>query len=306
MSDDNRSLIDDEDDEGQQSDRNNNRRGNRGDEEDESENGLDEEEDEDDERTDRNAVIHPKKDPQFNTYELVKEQFETICCKIESPKVLYLKFAEGCDEPDALSPEQLTNLHANLYYYDSDEIRHKFIKAWIEDVDIRTYVRIVVDPRMSTPPNVFNLWRGFLAEKLPPVNPAAINDIMQPIIRHLDDVITLGNAEHTGYILDYLANIIQRPYQKTQVAISLFGPQGAGKGIIFDFFRKCVLGESCSFQTASADNDLLSNFSNGFVNKVFIQVPHKVVGVYVMFLLCFNSIFSHRFFTYYLSVFGLF
>jgi hypothetical protein len=117
--------------------------------------------------------------------------------------------------------------------------------------------------------------------------------VYQPIVRHLSDVVTLGNEvrlgpfgdapgsegadtlmyqDHTGYVLDYLANIVQRPHKKTQVAISLFGAQGAGKGIIFDFFRECVLGESCSFQTASAESDLLSNFSNGYFNKVFIQV----------------------------------
>jgi hypothetical protein len=206
----------------------------------------------------------------------VKARFEKVCFKVESPQPIFLKFPIGSEEPDQLKQAQLEILHNNLFYYEIDDDgiakKYQFVKKWAKDVTIRTYTRTVVDPQMLCPATDYNMWRGFAADKLPPVADELIDDMMAPIIRHLNDVITLGNAEHTGYILDYLANIIQRPHKKTQVAISLFGAQGAGKGIIFDFFRTRVLGKHCSFQTSNVDNDLLGNFANGFFNKVFVQV----------------------------------
>lgn len=116
------------------------------------------------------------------------------------------------------------------------------------------------------------MWNGFLAAKSPPVDNDSIQDLVSPIIKHINDVITEGNQEHTGWLLDYMANMIQHPHKKSQVAISLYGKQGCGKGILFDFFRNHILGTDCSFQTANPENDVLGRFSNGFVNRVFVQI----------------------------------
>ena len=96
--------------------------------------------------------------------------------------------------------------------------------------------------------------------------------MIEPIVRHISDVLTSGNQTHTNWILDYLANIVQRPHKKTQIAILLYGMQGVGKGIIFEFFRKYVLGEKITFNTSNPGRDLFDKFGNGFVNKIFVQV----------------------------------
>ena len=48
--------------------------------------------------------------------------------------------------------------------------------------------------------------------------------------------------------------------------------QGIGKGIIFDFFRLCVLGKEITAQIQNPGQDLFSRFSNKHVNKVFLQM----------------------------------
>ncbi len=231
------------------------------------EQGCTEEESDDD-------SIHSDDDLANNTYEMVKKRFELTCLKVRSPHV-YLYFAR--EEPDMLTASALKDLHANLYYFEESEDgdapkRHLFIRRWIGDVNLREYMEIVVDPQCNQAKNQFNLWRGFLAAKLPPVPDSSLEDIMAPIIKHFDDVVTGGNASHTSWLLDYMARILQQPHKKTQVAVSLFGVQGAGKGIIFEFFREHVLGDQCSFQTSDPQRDLLSPFSNGHISKVFVQV----------------------------------
>ena len=146
-----------------------------------------------------------------------------------------------------------------------------FISAWFDDIDKRVVDRIVMDPTNKIK-SVYNMWRGFAAEKLPPVETECIDELIKPMIRHINDVITGGVKEHTDWILDYLANIIQRPANKTQVAISLYGLQRCGKGIIFEFFRHKVLGKHCSYQTPKPERDLFGRFANGPMGCVCLQV----------------------------------
>ena len=215
--------------------------------------------------------------PLLNDYAAVKARFEARCFKIREP------FSYGRIEKNH---SLCLHSHTELRQYFCDwthwiphknddgttkMVKEPFIDRWLRDPEKRVVHRVVVDPE-STQPDEFNLWRGFFAESLPPVPDEDEPELIAPIIKHIDDVMTDGNKDHTGWILDYLANILQRPKQKTQVAISLYGLQGCGKGIIFEFFRLKVLGEHCSYQTSKPENDLLGRFANGAVNRVMIQV----------------------------------
>ena len=157
---------------------------------------------------------------------------------------------------------------------DSKQVLSKvlFINRWMGDVRIREVTRIVCDPK-NAEPNAYNMWNGFVAERLPPVASAAeVEALVAPIVHHIGRVMTDDDAGHTGWVLDYLANILQRPHQKTQVAISFFGKQGCGKGILFDFFRTKILGTNCSKQTSNPLADLFGGFASGLVNSVMVQI----------------------------------
>ena len=146
-----------------------------------------------------------------------------------------------------------------------------FINRWMGDVRIREVTRIVCDPQ-NKDARAYNMWKGFIAESLPPIAAELAEELMEPIVHHISRVMTSDNDDHTDWVLDYFANIIQRPYQKTQVAISLFGKQGCGKGILFDFFRIKVLGANCSKQTSNPMADLFGGFASGLVNSVLVQI----------------------------------
>lgn len=250
-----------------------------GDEEEEEQQAMMEEEEDPDDSGPHIPLVEPPHDtnnPALNTYEMVKERLERNCCYVNN-KNMYLKLNKGPGDFSILSHLQVINAYCTLTYWGpdpSDENKIKkqfFIRKWILDDTRKMVEKIDIDPR-GTDPDVYNLWRGFTAAELPPVPDEHVLELIQPITRHFDDVVTSGVTAHTQFIHDYLANIIQRPWQKTQVALSLYGSQGCGKGIIFEFFRLKILGTHCSYQTSKPDNDLFGRFANGAVNRVCIQV----------------------------------
>lgn len=212
-------------------------------------------------------------DPASNTYDMVKERFELICFKVKVP-FCYARIENGHD-PCLHSHVDLQHYFCDWTYWGLNkcgkEEKLTFISEWLRDPNKRVVEKIVVDPT-NTIKDVYNMWRGFNAEKLPPVANALVPELVYDITKHLSDVITGGIEDHTRFIEHYLANMIQRPDKKSQVALYLYGAQGCGKGIIFEFFRLKVLGTHCSYQTSKPENDLFSRFANGAVNRVFIQV----------------------------------
>jgi len=218
---------------------------------------------------------HDTDNPALNTYEMVKERFERNCFYVNN-KNMYLKLNKGPGDFSILSHTQILHAYCALTYWGPTEdkgdiVEQLFIRKWILDKNKKFVEKIDIDPR-GTEPDVYNLWRDFTASELPPVPDEHVLELIQPITRHFDDVVTSGVSAHTQFIHDYLANIIQRPWQKTQVALSLYGSQGCGKGIVFEFFRLKVLGTHCSYQTSKPENDLFGRFANGAVNRVCVQV----------------------------------
>jgi hypothetical protein len=248
-------------------------------------------------KTSTDIVMHSDQ-PEDNTYELVKERFEKVCFKVRTPFV-YLRLEQRKDCSKApelcyLKHHELQNFYCSLTYYEKNVISSKeqaqvqvtwqkksFISDWLKDDKKKEVSTIIVDPK-GTSADAYNLWSGYLAEaQVPSLTVGdhtfdseleAIDFVLAPIFQHIVQVITDGNKEHAEWILDWIANIVQRPWQKTQVAIMLYGKQGCGKGILFDWLRICVLGPKHTFQTADPENDLFGKFSQGLVNVSLVQV----------------------------------
>lgn len=191
-------------------------------------------------------------------------------------------------------------IHRNVYYYehrlpkkrkrscpsteDNDNtpldqyevVKLPFVTKWLQDPKILTIAKICCDPSrphgllpIAQDSVAYNTWPGFKAARLPPVPESVEQEAMARFYAH---VLKCVQEEAVAlYMMDYFANIFQRPYAKTKVAILLQGVQGCGKGAIFDTIR-AVMGEMVAFQTGDPAQDLFSRFSTGFKNKVLVQV----------------------------------
>lgn len=56
------------------------------------------------------------------------------------------------------------------------------------------------------------------------------------IMKHIREIICNNNTNNFTYFINFLANLIQRPYKKTNTSIILKSVQGAGKDTIIDWF----------------------------------------------------------------------
>jgi Family of unknown function (DUF5906) len=224
---------------------------------------------------------HFSKDPAENSYDTVKARFELQCFMIQSPFLYGIIHEHAQVETSFLKHNELKQYFCNWVYFEPCQADEKnpsgwksmrFIDAWLLDLTRREVTRVVVDPRNSEV-GAYNLWKPLTASQLDPIEPSAsYEELLAPIIHHIHSVMTEQNIIHTNWLIDWMANMVQRPYQRSQVAILLYGKQGCGKGIIIDWMRKAVLGDACSFQTADPEHDILGRFANGLTNKVLVQI----------------------------------
>lgn len=208
------------------------------------------------------------------TYYKDKENFEKTHFKI-----MYPPSYVSIDNEGELYIQQTEKFHQSYSHISTKVLRGEgdksyidevqFTKVWIYDKNIRVYDKADFYPnKLKCPNNVYNLYKGFKAEKYEPINnEERINELIEPIINQLK-IIAQENYE---FLIVYYAFIIQHPELKTNVNIIICGKDGCGKSIINDFFRKKILGEELSSQTADTE-DLFSRFSNIFVKKLFIQI----------------------------------
>ena len=229
------------------------------------------------EQTPLQPLIQPPSDllnPELNTYAQVKLWHEQECFKILQP-FTYVVLIKGCAEISQFSPVELKHFYSNRFFYEKDKHdkweKKQFVPRWQADEQIKYFNCLVVDPENNSP-LAYNLWKGYIAASLPPVDPSLVDNLIKPIVDHISNVITNGKEADTNWFMDYMANIVQQPKKRTQVGIQLYGTEGSGKGMIFDFYRKCVLGDHCTKQSSNVEHELFSRFSNLSIGCVFAQL----------------------------------
>jgi hypothetical protein len=78
-----------------------------------------------------------------------------------------------------------------------------------------------------------NLWRGWAVE---PDADASCGLFLD----HVRAVVCAGDAEHTSYVLGWLAHMVQHPDQKPGVGLVLKGGKGAGKDTVADYVARMI------------------------------------------------------------------
>lgn len=78
------------------------------------------------------------------------------------------------------------------------------------------------------------------AAKLPPVDD--VSGLVEPIVRHVREVLARGDPVATEFVLDFMCHIIQNPTTPLRFALILHGACGCGKDILFQFLRSKVIG----------------------------------------------------------------
>jgi hypothetical protein len=89
------------------------------------------------------------------------------------------------------------------------------------------------------PATTFNLFRSFAIPK----HKATKGDC-EPLLRHVRDILCNGNEQHSEYLFNCLAQILQTPWKRLNTAIVMQSREGAGKSLLFTFMNH-IIGKQC-------------------------------------------------------------
>jgi hypothetical protein len=110
----------------------------------------------------------------------------------------------------------------------------------------------------------YNVFKGF--HYLPSGNK---NISIDPVLNHIKNIWCKNNDTYYQYVIRWLAQCVQTPWKRTEVALVLRSKEGAGKGIILSHFIGSILGlydkETCqqgAFRPIKHQNDLFGQFTN--------------------------------------------
>jgi hypothetical protein len=106
-----------------------------------------------------------------------------------------------------------------------------------------------------------NLWLGWGCEPVPGDCSIALN--------HIRQVIAGGNEAKADFVLNWCADIFQKPARKPGVAIVLHGSEGTGKSVLGAVLRR-LLGPRNVLVNADKDR-LLGRFNSALAGKLLIQ-----------------------------------
>lgn len=137
-----------------------------------------------------------------------------------------------------------------------------FLPMWKEDPKRKEYEEFVFLPGQDAPPHQFNLFTGW--EYYPEQND-------ELIARWIELVDNVANHDQIcrEWILDYVAHMFQKPWDKPGVALVVKGKKGSGKDSPFDALGK-LLG-SMFYNTGTPEKSVFSAFNGMMIKNILCK-----------------------------------
>ena len=143
-------------------------------------------------------------------------------------------------------------------------------KYWLSNPNRREYKKVDFIPSFKTPPEVFNLWRGFSIKPK-----GGLGDIPH-FHELLDDVICSSNERWAIYLWGWLAHMVQYPEDKPSVAVVMRSDaQGVGKSRFADYVGS-LLGRH--FRPVAHGHHIHGNFNSHLKDTLLLFGDEAVWG----------------------------
>tara|TARA_R110000803_G_scaffold118639_8_gene187028 strand:+ start:1480 stop:3969 length:2490 start_codon:yes stop_codon:yes gene_type:complete len=148
------------------------------------------------------------------------------------------------------------------------------LKMWLHWVERKEVEKIEFDPRSRENNSIFNLWRGYEITK--EMAEQHSKDDAQPILDHIKEIWCNGVDEDYQYVMSYLSHIIQKPWIKTGVCLSLKSKQGGGKGVVLKLLE-AIIGDAHYSQNSNAGH-IFGDFNGLLEAKILCNLDEAFWG----------------------------
>ena len=142
-------------------------------------------------------------------------------------------------------------------------------KVWLNNNKRRDIEELILDRKYTgNNPRIVNQWQNY------PI--VARQGDCSKTLAYYKDVITSGIDELYELVLDYLAHLIQKLWEKPEFAIVLVGLKGVGKTKFVQIIQR-LIGELYYFQTSNPD-DIYGRFKKHLMNKLVTMLEEMTWG----------------------------
>lgn len=119
----------------------------------------------------------------------------------------------------------------------------------------------------STDEDCFNLFSGYHIQKLP--SEEYNNQLIEKHLYHWKHIICADNDTAYEYVLNWIANMLQKPSAQNRTVLGLIAEQGVGKNEFFCAPIQHILTEDYSYETGNANN-IFGEFNSLIANKKLV------------------------------------
>ena len=155
----------------------------------------------------------------------------------------------------------------NVEGEDKKQDKFKLFDYWLDHIERRSVDEIVFKPRGDHTEDEYNLWNGYDYSKTEPEQNETNVELFK---NHIIDVWADGDQDMGEWLLNWLAHIIQKPYQKTGIIVALQSRQGVGKTLIMNIMRK-MMGERYTLEVSSLEK-IFGKFNSGLERKILVNL----------------------------------
>lgn len=165
-----------------------------------------------------------------------------------------------------VKPRAVVRRHADQFKPDENLMGRLLDRGGADKADVTAFLpgrpEIVVDDGVAQ----LNLWRPRGRQPRP--------GSARPFIRHVEYLLD-GDPAAVGFVLDWLACLVQNPAVKPASALLLIGPPGVGKNVFARFAAEAVGTPNARTLNAS---DLYSSFNDWIAATHLAVVDEMAVG----------------------------
>lgn len=203
-------------------------------------------------------------------YSLIFIEPKVFVCYQEDSKLIIINKDElSTIEPEMIEIEVISKVGGKTI---SEVKMISIAKYWLSSKDKRLYMNGFCFSEIEKK-GAFNLWKGFRFKK---TEDCKDTKKIEPIYNLILNNLSSGNKAQAEYILNWLAHMIQKPFEKPEIALVFKGEQGIGKTTLFDAVALLFHPENC-YKDGNIES-IFGKYNDHLKDKIFVSCEEALFG----------------------------